>query len=80
MILPSADYFYQRQQESNVKKHQMKNFQIKKHIPDNLDRDCDIIFDVLNNWVSQETIEDKIGLLEQCIEYLNMEKITQNIT
>lgn len=37
-----------------------------------------MIFDVLDNWISKyNDIEYKISLLEQCIEYLNMEKMTK---
>jgi hypothetical protein len=43
----------------------------KEHKKDELDKKCDRIFDVLSN---EQTVDDKIGLLEQCLDYLRMEK------
>lgn len=40
---------------------------------DEFDKKCDIIFDALAN---EQTVDDKIILLEQCLDYLRMEKFS----
>ncbi len=43
-----------------------------KYCKDDLDKKCDLVFDALHN---EQTVDDKIALLEQCLDYLRMEKI-----
>ena len=46
----------------------MINRAISKHEPDALDLQCQAVFDALDG------VEDKIGVLEQCIDFLRMDQ------
>lgn len=56
----------------------MRELKIEQSIPDSLDSDCNMIFDVLDNWISCRDITYKIELLKQCIDYLEMDRASHD--
>ncbi len=54
------------------------NKRVYKHIKDDLDIQCDNIFETLDILVKKHNLENttkvKLELLEQCIDYLRLEK------
>lgn len=49
----------------------MKSLEIKKHEPDELDRNCDKVFEAIRHIPD---VKDRISLIEQVLDYLRMEE------